>query len=102
MKRLFFIILLTMFCYLSATQIDLNTASFQEIKTLPVSDQQAKDIFEYRYYISFYKNIYDLRKIPSIDQETMLKLKPLVSISHYTDLDMQSNDVKRFIIYWSV
>lgn len=87
MKRLFFIILLTMFCYLSATQIDLNTASFQEIKTLPVSDQQAKDIFEYRYYISFYKNIYDLRKIPSIDQETMLKLKPLVSISHYTDLD---------------
>ncbi|HOE92150.1 MAG TPA: helix-hairpin-helix domain-containing protein, partial [Candidatus Cloacimonadota bacterium] len=98
MKRLLFTIIFAAVCILNAIQIDLNTASLQEIKTLPISEQQAKDIYEYRYYTAFYKSIYDLRKIPSIDQETMLKLRPLVEISHYTDLD--DTELRREEIYY--
>lgn len=68
-------------------RIDLNTAALEEIKTLPITNEQAEDIYEYRLYISFFRSIYDLRKIPSIDQQTMLRLRPLVVISHYDDLD---------------
>ncbi len=64
-------------------KVDLNTATYDEIAKLPITEQQAKDIYNYREYIAFFKSIYDLRKIPSIDQETLLKLKPLVIISHH-------------------
>ncbi len=71
-------------------KIDLNTASLNEIKTLPITEEQAEDIFNYRFYIQFFKSIYDLRDIESIDQITMNKLKPFVIISHYDDKDEAS------------
>ncbi|MBW6515581.1 MAG: helix-hairpin-helix domain-containing protein [Candidatus Cloacimonetes bacterium] len=68
-------------------KVDLNTATLEELKSLPITNEQAEDIYDYRHYISFFRTIYDLRNIPSIDQETMLKLRPLVSISYYDDMD---------------
>ncbi len=64
-------------------KVDLNTASFEQISKLPITPKQAKDIYDYREFISFFKSIYDLRKIPSIDESTLLKLKPYVIISHH-------------------
>ncbi|MBN1327596.1 MAG: helix-hairpin-helix domain-containing protein [Candidatus Cloacimonetes bacterium] len=85
----FVVIMAILFVSLAHTvvQIDLNTASLEEIKSLPISDEQAEDVYYYRYYIDFFSSIYDLRNIESIDQETLLRLKPLIKISHYTDLD---------------
>ena len=68
-------------------KVDLNTASLDEIRTLPITNEQAEDIYDYRLFISFFRTIYDLRNIPSIDQQTMLKLRPLVMISYYDDRD---------------
>ena len=65
-------------------KVDLNIATLAEMKAkLPISEKQINDIYDYREFIAFFKTIYDLRKIPSIDQKTLLKLKPYVIISHH-------------------
>ncbi|MCK4311954.1 MAG: helix-hairpin-helix domain-containing protein, partial [Candidatus Cloacimonetes bacterium] len=69
------------------TLIDLNTASLEELRSLPITSEQAEDIFDYRFFHQFFKSIYNLREIESIDQVTLNKLKPLVSVSHYEDKD---------------
>ncbi len=98
MKRLFLFLILMSLCLLYAEKIDLNSATLEQIQTLPISEQQAKDIYEYRQFIAFFKSIYDLRKIDSIDQETLLKLKPLVETSLYTDLD--DTELRREELYY--
>ncbi len=88
MRRFILLTLLVIVTTIAAVeQIDLNTATLDEILTLPISEKQALDIYEYRLYVAFFESVYDLRKIDSIDQTTLLKLKPLVMISHYSDLD---------------
>jgi len=88
MKKLsLFLFLWLIVSFLLASTIDLNTATYDEIKSLPITESQAQAIYQYRQYTAFFESIYDLRKISSIDQKTLLQLRPLVSISLYTDLD---------------
>jgi DNA uptake protein ComE-like DNA-binding protein len=89
MKRYLMIV-----CFVLATltlsaveRIDLNRATYEQLSSLPITAQQAEDIYWYRYYTAWFESIYDLRNIPSIDQRTLEALKPLVSVSHFTDLD---------------
>lgn len=87
MKK-FLLMLFALFCIgLFAERLDLNTATLQEIKQLPVSELQARDIYNYREYVSFFESLFDLRKIPSIDQMTLLRIKPLVLVSLYREED---------------
>jgi hypothetical protein len=87
MKRWLFLLLCLLPLSIFAQLIDLNTASFAELKRLPITEQQAKDIYSYREYISFFESIYDLRKIPSIDQKTLLVLRDKVIVSLYRETD---------------
>ncbi len=73
-------------CLLSA-RIDLNSAGFDELRKLPITEQQARDIYEYRLYVSFFRNIFELRQIPSIDHDTLLRLRPLVVVSLFRETD---------------
>ncbi len=99
MKKFFLILLLTGIVFLlAADKIDLNTANLEDLKTLPLTDNQAEDIYTYRYYIDYFQSIYDLRAIDSIDQRTMNRLKPLVSVSHYQIEDEAA--VRRDEIYY--
>ncbi len=66
---------------------DLNTATLEELKQLPITEKQADDIYEYRMYVSFFRSIFDLRNIPSIDQATLNRLRTLVVVSSYDDKD---------------
>jgi hypothetical protein len=68
-------------------QLDLNQASLDEIKSLPITEKQAEDIYSYRTYIKFFESVYDLRDIKSIDQITFNRIKSLAKISPYTDYD---------------
>lgn len=84
-----------------ADKVDLNTASLEEMKILlPLTEQQADDIYNYRLYNNFFKSIFQLREIESIDQKTLNKLKPLVSISHYDEKDESAK--RRDEIYYLI
>jgi len=67
----------------SSDQLDLNKATYQQIQALPITPQQAEDIYYYRNYINFFQSVYDLLNIDSIDQDAFLKIKPLVKIVPY-------------------
>ncbi len=86
-KYLFICFLLFFSLLLSIEKIDLNTASLEDMKRLPITEEQAEDIYDFREYISFFKSIYQLREIDSIDQETLNAIKPHVIVSHYEDED---------------
>ncbi len=100
MKRLLFILMISCFAGLWAEKIDLNTAFLKDLESLPITKEQAKDIYEYRQYISFFDTIYDLREIPSIDQATLLAIKPLVTVTKTTDLD--ESEQRREEIYYLI
>ncbi len=87
MKKVLIVLLVIFAWSFAQALIDLNTATLEELKTLPITEQQAQDIFEYREFVSFFESIFDLRKIESIDQKTMLKIREEVKISRYTDSD---------------
>ncbi|PKN80146.1 MAG: competence protein ComEA [Candidatus Cloacimonetes bacterium HGW-Cloacimonetes-1] len=86
--RKYLILLFVLFAIgLFAERTDLNTASLQELTKLPITEQQAQDIYSYRQYIGFFDNIYELRKIASIDQKTLVRLRPLIVVSLYREID---------------
>lgn len=88
MKKALFILLISIFVLLTVyAKPDLNKSSLEELKTLPISEEQAEDIYNYRFYTSFFKSVFELRNIESIDQKTLNLLKPLVTVSHYDDKD---------------
>jgi DNA uptake protein ComE-like DNA-binding protein len=60
--------------------IDLNSATLDEITTLPVPADVARAIYEYREYTAYFTSVYDLMKIAGIDAEMLETLKPLVRI----------------------
>ena len=68
-------------------QLDLNQATLNEIKSLPISEKQAEDIYYYRTYRKYFDSVYELRDIKSISQITFNRIKPLVKILPYTDYD---------------
>ncbi|MDP8267656.1 MAG: helix-hairpin-helix domain-containing protein [Candidatus Tenebribacter davisii] len=102
MKKLLLLFLL-MLCImpLFAAKVDINTATLSELRSLlPITEEQATDIYNYRFYISFFQSIYQLLEIESIDQETLNKLKPLVSVSHYDEQDESAQ--RRDDIYYLI
>lgn len=91
MKKLVLFFLLALLATVSAGEVakkvDLNTATYDQILELPITEAQAKSICEYRTYISFFESVYDLKDVAGIDQETINRLKPLIRISHYSNQD---------------
>jgi DNA uptake protein ComE-like DNA-binding protein len=82
--------------------IDLNTASLEEIMELPVPPEDARAIFEYREYRSYFESVYDLMKIEGIDAHDLAKLKPLVRIEPVAEdyLAERMSETQRSIRSW--
>ena len=67
--------------------VDLNSASIDEVMTLPISEEVARNIVEYRTYVRFFGNVYELRDVDGVTAEVLAALKPLVSTMPPPDLD---------------
>ena len=87
MKKLFLMLFALICVGFLAAKVDLNTATISELMQLPISEMQARDIYEYRIFVHRFQSIYDLRDIESIDQRTLDSLKPLVVVSLVTETD---------------
>jgi hypothetical protein len=86
-KRVFIFVGLLIALMAWGATIDINTATKAELMTLPLSPQQVQDVYEYRTYLGYFTSLYDLRSIDSIDQKTLLALKPLIMVSHISAQD---------------
>lgn len=62
-----------------APLVDLNSASLEEVLSLPIPAELAKKIVAYRTYLRFFGNIYELREVDGMTPEYLEVLKPLVS-----------------------
>jgi DNA uptake protein ComE-like DNA-binding protein len=70
-----------------AEPFDLNSASYEQISSLPITEGQARAIYEHLTYVGLIKSIYELRALPEIDQTTLLRIKPLVRVNPPSEAD---------------
>ncbi len=68
-------------CVHAEEQLDLNRATLEEIRALPISEEVAETIWRYREYTSYYGSVYELRTLPGVTIEDFQRIKPLVKIS---------------------
>ena len=81
------LILSSLFFVLStgfAQKIPLNYTSFEEIQSLPITFEQAEDIYDYVMFQGPVISIYDLLDIPGIQPSTIQLLKPLITLEKQT------------------
>ncbi len=78
--------------YTPENQLDINHTTRQEIEKLPLTSEDALSIYNYLYYCSYLESIYDLRKIPQIDQEEFNRIKPLIKV---TPVEEGSEELRR-------
>ncbi len=64
----------------SGQPLDLNRAALDEIRQLPIPEDLALAIYDYREYRAYFESVYDLMRVPGMDARTLEVLKPLVSI----------------------
>lgn len=70
-----------------ADLVDLNSASLEEVLSLPIPAEIARGIIDYRTYIRFFNNVYELREVDGMTPEYLQLLKPLVSTVPPLDSD---------------
>ena len=76
----------------AATQLDLNRASLEEIAKLPISEDDARAIWEYKEYHTYFASVYDLLEVEGITPEDLTVLKPLVRI---VPVPVQDEELRR-------
>ena len=64
---------------LAGGKLDLNRATRDQIRSLPIPPEVADAIWEYRTYRSYFSSIYDLSKVEGVTPEMIKELIPLVA-----------------------
>ncbi len=66
--------------YTSERRLDLNRANLAQIEYLPIPLEVAHNIYERLTYQGPFESVYELNQIEGMDQETFLRIKPLLII----------------------
>ena len=93
MKNIFFIILFTLIS--QKKKIDINGATLEELKKLPIPEEVAESIFVYRNRIGYFQNVFELMNVPSMKAEYFKKIKPLVFVKPLIWKRLFSYEVER-------
>ncbi len=75
-----FLILVFLVAAVGAQPLLLNSATPEEIASLPLTKEQADDLYLFVKFQGPVTSIYDLGRIPGFDSATLEELKPLVSL----------------------
>jgi len=65
---------------LARGKLDLNRASLEQIRALPIAADVATSIWEHRTYVRYFDDLFDLRDVPGVTGETIATLRPLVAV----------------------
>lgn len=63
----------------SSDKLDLNRASYEAVAALPISPELATSIIDFRTYVHYFQNVYELMEVPGMTKDDLAVLKPLVS-----------------------
>ena len=77
--KFFFCILFFISCVFGQ-KIYINSADYEELKSLPLSQDKVSDLYDFIMFQGPLNSIYDLKKIQSFDAKDIDLLKPLISM----------------------
>ncbi len=63
----------------SPDKLDLNRATLAEVQDLPIPEELARSIVDYRTYVRYFSSLYDLMEVEGMTTEHLAALRPLVS-----------------------
>jgi DNA uptake protein ComE-like DNA-binding protein len=80
-------VFLTVAVAAAADQLDLNSATLDQIRALPINDVQAEAIWQRLLYEGPFESIYDLGDLPGFDAQTLASLRDLVRVNPPRPMD---------------
>ncbi len=86
--------------YSPNNQLDINRATYQQIRLLPITEQQAQTLYERVHYGEYLNSIYQIRELPGFDQETFNRIKPLIKITPFMGYNPEIERLNR--IYYRI
>lgn len=97
---LLFLLFSFSFGFANENLLDLNRATLEQIESLPIPKESAKDIYDYITYKKYLDSIYEIRYVNGMTQETFDKLKDLVKVE---PVEYENEYTKRLVeLQWLV
>ena len=81
------------FSFIFSQKVFINSATIEELKSLPLSENQIADVYDFFLFQGPVSDIYDLIKISSIDAKDIESLKSLVSIKDNKNINIRASRI---------
>ena len=81
------------FSFIFSQKVFINSATIEELKSLPLSENQIADVYDFILFQGPVSDIYDLIKISSLDAKDIESLKSFVSIKDNKDINVRASRI---------
>lgn len=81
------------FSFIFSQKVFINSATIEELKSLPLSENQIADVYDFILFQGPVSDIYDLIKISSLDAKDIESLKSLVSIKDNLNINIRASRI---------
>ena len=81
------------FSFIFSQKVFINSATIEELKILPLSENQIADVYDFILFQGPVSDIYDLIKISSLDAKDIESLKSLVSIKDNKNINIRASRI---------
>jgi len=81
------------FSFIFSQKVFINSATIEELKSLPLSENQIADVYDFILFQGPVSDIYDLIKISSLDAKDIESLKSLVSIKDNKSINIRASRI---------